>query len=128
MLIFADLVDDRAQCIYARAMSGAVRRLRQLGRSLVRLFWAMDRALGGDRPPTRAQRYAALHPLRVGLVAGAIATGAFALVALTSRTHPTDIALVLLVGVMMGAIFALTARGERARQTRLRQRKIWNDS
>lgn len=126
----ADLrsVDDLPRRLYSRAMTDAVRRLRQLRRNLVRLFWAVDRAMGGDRPPTRAQRYAAQHPLLVGLTAGVIATGVFAVVALTSETRLTDIVPVLLGGALMGANFGLTARMEKARQTRLRRRGIWNGS
>jgi hypothetical protein len=61
-------------------------------------------------------------------MAGVVATGVFAVVALTSETRLTDIAPVLLGGALMGANFGLTARMEKGRQTRLRQRGIWNGS
>jgi hypothetical protein len=100
--------------------------LRQLRTRSAEIFWAMDRALGGDQPPTSVQRLAARYPLRVGMVGSVFASGAFALPALTSETHLSDLVLVLVGGVLMGAVFGLTARGERARQRRLRRRGVWD--
>jgi hypothetical protein len=48
----------------------------RLLRLLAGWFWRVDAFLGGDVEPRRGQRFAAAHPVRLGLIAGP-AFGAF---------------------------------------------------
>lgn len=87
-----------------------------LGR-LGKIFRAIDRALGGTQPPDRPQRFAARHPLVVGLLAG-LASFLFGLVV---SDHDSGVSLfpISLFGIVMGSIFAATGYAERKRQARL---------
>ncbi|MGQ5637177.1 MULTISPECIES: hypothetical protein [unclassified Streptomyces] len=78
-----------------------------------RAWRAVDRALGGERPPTGAQMFAARRPLVVGVVAGLVAWGLFVL------ASEGDVLPALVVAVPAGGWFAVFARLERARQRRL---------
>lgn len=44
----------------------------ETGRRLMRTFWAVDRFLGGERPPTRTQKFAARYPVLPACLAGTI--------------------------------------------------------
>ncbi|MFF8943063.1 hypothetical protein ACF1A5_12490 [Streptomyces sp. NPDC014864] len=90
------------------------------GGALARAFWAFDRALGGQRPPTRSQMFAARRPLVVWLVAGIFLWGPFILV------FEGDVLPALGVGMLLGGWFALFARFERARQRRLVRLGVWD--
>lgn len=90
------------------------------GGDLTRAFWAFDRALGGQRPPTRSQMFVARRPLVVWLVVAIFLWGPFILV------FEGDVLPALGVGVLSGGWFALLARFERARQRRLVRLGVWD--
>ncbi|MHC5701109.1 hypothetical protein OTC26_006570 [Streptomyces tirandamycinicus] len=94
------------------------------GRSAADVFWSVDRALGGQRAPTRPQRWAARHPIALGLYASA----AFALFLLgvSPGEGLTDVLIALLGGAVGGLLFSLTAMAERGRQRRLKRLGLWN--
>jgi hypothetical protein len=92
------------------------------GEGLARAFWAFDRALGGERPPTRVKMFAARRPLVVGLVTGLFFGGTY----LISPEGGTDVAAGGIAGVLTGAWFAMFARIERARQRRLVRLGVWD--
>ncbi|MGW1293151.1 hypothetical protein [Streptomyces sp. NPDC002533] len=95
-------------------------------RSFVGAFWTWDRALGGQRRPTRIQKWAARHPIRVGLCA-AVPFMLFCLT-LSQEKEPDDLLFAVSAGLSMGVIFGLTAVAERLRQRRLKRLGIWNGS
>ena len=69
-----------------------------MGQKFIRMFWAIDRSLGGERPPTRTQKFAARHPL--GLAACiAIASGGF-FFALSDESLPDALVTGLVGGVL----------------------------
>ncbi|MGW3248567.1 hypothetical protein [Streptomyces sp. NPDC001070] len=92
-------------------------------RRLVRAFRAVDRFLGGERPPTRTQRFAARHPLGVALGAGAIGAAYFLLLA---DVRPPDRLLAGASGFLLGGILGATALYERRRQRRLLRLGLWD--
>lgn len=61
---------------------------------LVRAYQSLDRALGGSLPPTRSQRFAARHPLGLGLGVGG-ATALLCLLAALDHPAPGQILLAL---------------------------------
>ncbi|MEW2154711.1 hypothetical protein AB0950_05350 [Streptomyces sp. NPDC007189] len=83
-----------------------------------RAYWAVDRALGGERPPTRSQMFAARRPLVVAVVAGLFSSGLFLL------ASEGDVLPALGMGVLLGGWFAMFARLERGRQRRLVRRGL----
>ncbi|MEV7427613.1 DUF6404 family protein [Streptomyces sp. NPDC091212] len=95
-------------------------------RSLGNAFWALNRALGGQRRPTRIQKWVARHPVGAGLCLAAPFTLFFWLVA--SEDQPDNLLFSVLLGLMMGVFFGLTAFFERLRQRRLKRLGIWNGS
>jgi hypothetical protein len=95
-------------------------------RSLADVFWAGDRALGGQRPPTRIQKWVARHPIGSGLCA-AIPSTLFCL-ALSRGEEPNDPFFAVVFGLAMGLVFGLTAYSERLRQRRLKRLGLWNGS
>ncbi|WP_369141817.1 hypothetical protein [Streptomyces sp. R44] len=95
-------------------------------RSLTDGFWAWDRALGGQRPPTRIQKWAARHPVGTGLCAAVPST--LFLLLLSREEEPDDPLFAVMSGLLMGLIFGLTAISERLRQRRLKRLGMWNGS
>ncbi|WP_234344242.1 hypothetical protein [Streptomyces sp. NRRL F-5123] len=82
--------------------------------------------MGGQRPPTRSQKWAARHPVATGLCA-AVPTTLFFL-ALSPGTAPGDLAFAAFSGLALGLVFSLTAASERLRQRRLKRLGLWNGS
>lgn len=95
-------------------------------RALADGFWALDRALGGQRRPTRFQKWAARHPIGVGLCV-AVPFTLFSL-SLSREEEPDDPLFAVLFGLLMGLCFGLTAVSERFRQRRLKRLGIWDGS
>jgi len=93
-------------------------------RGLSDAFWAVDRALGGQRRPTRVQKWVARHPIGTGLAVAVPFT--LFLLLLSREDEPDDPAFAVLFGLMMGAVFGLTAVSERLRQRRLRRLGRWD--
>ncbi|MFI7360481.1 hypothetical protein ACIBTP_42120 [Streptomyces avidinii] len=93
-------------------------------RSLADAFWAWDRALGGQRPPTRIQKWVARHPIGAGLCA-AVPFTLFCL-ALSREAEPDDPLFAVFAGLAMGVVFGLTAVSERLRQRRLKRLGVWD--
>jgi hypothetical protein len=96
-----------------------------IGRKLARAFWAVDRALGGEQPPTWVQRFTASHPLGLALSSGA-AWAAFFL--LLPDTQPSDLVIGPVGGILLGGIVGLTGRYEKSRQRRLLRQGLWDGS
>lgn len=97
----------------------------ETGRRLIRTFWAVDRFLGGERPPTRTQKFAAQYPVLVTCLAGTIWAAYFLLL---PGVQPSDYAIGPVGGFLLGGIFGLTALYERRRQRRLRRLGLWDGS
>lgn len=95
-------------------------------RSFVDAFWAWDRALGGQRRPTRIQKWVARHPIRTGLCAAVPFTIFY--LTLSREEEPDDLLFAALAGLAMGGVFGLTAVLERLRQRRLKRLGIWDGS
>ncbi len=93
-------------------------------RSLVDAFWALDRALGGQRRPTRTQKWVARRPLGAGLCA-AVPFTLFCL-ALSDEQESDDLLFAGFAGLAVGVVFGLTAVLERLRQRRLKRLGIWD--
>lgn len=96
-----------------------------IGRRLVRSFWAVDRFLGGERPPSRTQKFAARHPLLVTLLTG---TAWCAYFLVLPGVQPSDLVIAPVGGPLLGGVFGLTALYERRRQRRLRRLGMWDGS
>jgi len=94
--------------------------------SLTDRFWAWDRLLGGQRRPTRIQKWVARHPIGTGFCAAAPFTLFFLL--LSREEEPNDPLFAVTFGLITGLIFGLTALSERLRQRRLKRLGIWNGS
>ena len=94
-------------------------------RRLVRAFGAVDRLLGGERPPTRTQKFAAQHPVVLSLLAGAVWATYFLLL---PDVQSSDYVIAPIGSLLLGGIFGLTALHERRRQRRLRRLGLWNGS
>lgn len=77
---------------------------------------AVDRALGGQEPPSRLQRWAARHPVRAGLWAG-VPFGVF--FAVIGPGEAADGLWAALGGLVMAFCFGGFAYVERLRQRRL---------
>jgi hypothetical protein len=91
---------------------------------LLRAFWAADRALGGERPLTRVERFvAARRPVRLGVVVGVCWTALFTL---PPDTQSADVVVGIVGGILLGALSGFTARYLRARQHRLQQTRLRN--
>ncbi|WP_073223179.1 MULTISPECIES: hypothetical protein [unclassified Streptomyces] len=95
-------------------------------RSFVDAFWTWDQALGGQRRPTRVQKWVARRPLRAGLCAAAPLTLLF--LTLSREKEPEDLLFAVSAGLSMAVIFCLTAVAERLRQRRLRRLGLWDGS
>ncbi|MBB0243249.1 hypothetical protein FNQ90_03760 [Streptomyces alkaliphilus] len=95
-------------------------------RSVGDVFWAWDRALGGQRRPTRIQKVVARHPIGVGLCASVPFTLLFLL--LSREEEPKDPLFAVLFGLLLGLVLGLTALSERLRQRRLKRLGIWDGS
>ncbi|MEV8125378.1 hypothetical protein AB0P07_14950 [Streptomyces sp. NPDC085944] len=95
-------------------------------RSFVDAFWIWDQVLGGQRRPTRIQKWVARRPIGAGLCAGV----PFTLLCLTlsREEEPDDLLFAAFAGCAMGVIFGLTAVAERLRQRRLKRLGIWDGS
>ncbi|MGV9343327.1 hypothetical protein ACWDSD_00710 [Streptomyces spiralis] len=81
-----------------------------------RAFAAVDRFLGGDRPPTRVQLFAARHPVLIGFCFGA------ALLGYGMASGPGDAGRVALTAVCAAAVgwsMWFACRAERRRHERL---------
>lgn len=87
-------------------------------------WWAADRALGGQRRPTRVQKGVARHPIGAGLGAAVPCTLFF--LTLSRGEEPHDLVLAVLFGLVMGCVFGLTAASERLRQRRLKRLGLWD--
>ncbi|MFE4971277.1 DUF6404 family protein [Kitasatospora sp. NPDC056651] len=92
-------------------------------RSLADGFWALDKALGGQRRPTRFQKWAGRHPVQAGLWVAAPLTLFLWLVSGEDGDSPL---FVVIGGLTTGLIFGLTAALERLRQRRLKRLGVWD--
>ncbi|WP_327721779.1 hypothetical protein OG381_45030 [Streptomyces sp. NBC_00490] len=95
-------------------------------RSLGKAFWAVDGALGGQRRPTRTQKWAARHPIGLGFCVAIPLT--LLLLMLSREEEPDDPVFAVFAGLAMGLVFALSAVLERLRQRRLRRLGMWDGS
>lgn len=95
-------------------------------RSLAEAFWALDRVLGGQQPPTRLQQWVARHPVGAGLCMAVPFTLFFCVTA--PEGEPGSLLFAVIFGLLMGLLFGLTAVLERLRQRRLRRLGIWDGS
>jgi hypothetical protein len=91
-------------------------------RALVRGFWALDRYMGGNQPPTRFQRFVGRHPLTPAVAIGLLF---LALLATPPGTQTVDVEVGIACGALLGLTYYLTAIYERARQRRLIRQGIW---
>ncbi|MFI0898383.1 hypothetical protein [Streptomyces sp. NPDC020983] len=91
-------------------------------RVLVRGFWAVDRYLGGNKPPTRFQRFVGRHPLAPAVALGVLV---LALAVVPPGTQTVDVEAGFTFGTLLGLTYYLTAIYERARQRRLIRQGIW---
>lgn len=82
--------------------------------------------MGGQRPPTRVQKWVARHPIGMGLGTGAPLT--LFLLLLSREEEPDDPVFAVVFGLLMGLVFGLTAVSERSRQRRLKRLGIWDGS
>ncbi|MFE7359156.1 hypothetical protein ACFU8Q_40305 [Streptomyces sp. NPDC057543] len=89
-------------------------------------FWALDRALGGQRRPTRIQKWVAQHPIGTGLCVAVPFTLFFLM--LSHEEEPDDPMFAVVFGLTLGLGFALAAASERLRQRRLKRLGIWDGS
>ncbi|MFF3610514.1 hypothetical protein [Streptomyces sp. NPDC002580] len=92
---------------------------------LKRAFWSVDRVLGGQQSPTRSQRFAARHPLGLGVCIGAPIAILCTAAALGDHASPGEALIPGGLGAALGVVFGLTAWGERHRQRRLRRLGLW---
>lgn len=95
-------------------------------RSVGDVFWALDRALGGQRRPTRIQKRVARHPVGTGLCA-AVSFALFLLL-VSSGEGPDDLLFAVFLGLVMGLVLGLTAASERLRQRGLERLGMWDGS
>lgn len=95
-------------------------------RSLADAFGAWDRALGGQRPPTRVQKWAARHPARAGLCLAAPFTLFFLM--LSRADEPDDPLFAVGGGLTLALVFGVTALSEPLRQRRLMRLGLWDGS
>lgn len=93
-------------------------------RSLSGALWTLDRALGGQKRPTRLQKWMARHPIGAGLC-GAVPFTLFFL-GVSREGEPDDLMFAAVFGLALGVGFALTAVAERYRQRRLKRLGIWD--
>ncbi|WP_406726754.1 hypothetical protein WJ438_21965 [Streptomyces sp. GD-15H] len=89
-------------------------------------FWALDRALGGHRRPTRAQQRVARHPVRAGLCLAVPFTLFFWMV--SPEGEPTGFLFAVLGGLLMGLVYTSFIALERLRQRRLKRLGMWDGS
>lgn len=92
----------------------------------VEAFWALDQGLGGQRRPTRVQKWAARRPLRAGLCAAVPMT--LLCLTLSREGEPADLLFAAAAGLSMHVVFGLTAVAERLRQRRLKRLGLWDGS
>lgn len=82
--------------------------------------------MGGQRRPTRLQKWVARRPIGAGI---RVAVPFTLLVLSLSRAEEPDDALFAVVsGLFMGLVFGLTAASERLRQRRLKRLGTWDGS
>lgn len=93
---------------------------------LKRAFWSIDRIFGGQQPPTRSQRFSARHPLAIGLCIGVPIAALSSAAALGDHQSSGEVLLAGGLGAALGAVFGLTALGERYRQRRLQRLGLWS--
>ncbi|MBY8882554.1 hypothetical protein [Actinacidiphila acidipaludis] len=94
-------------------------------RVLVRALWAVDRALGGQRPPGRLQRWlAARRPVRVAVTTGLCWVTLFLCCA--GDLQRADLVVGLPSGVAACVLIGWSVSYERARQERLRRLGVWD--
>ncbi|MGW8872406.1 hypothetical protein [Streptomyces mirabilis] len=85
----------------------------------------MDRFLGGERPPTRTQKFVARHPVLLALLAGTVWAAYFLLL---PGVQQSDFVIAPVGGFLLGGTLGLTAFYERHRQRRLRRLGLWDGS
>ncbi|EFE76133.1 hypothetical protein K7395_17020 [Streptomyces filamentosus] len=95
-------------------------------RFFVDAFWTWDQTLGGQRRPTRIQKWVARRPVRAGLCATVPVT--LLCLTLSREKEPDDLLFAVSAGLSMGVIFGLTAFAERLRQRRLKRLGIGDGS
>ncbi|MEU7698859.1 hypothetical protein ACF064_06630 [Streptomyces sp. NPDC015492] len=95
-----------------------------LRRFLGDLLSALDRALGGERRPTRLQRRVARRPIRLGLCL-AVPFALFLLL-VSPDDEAGNVPIAVLGGLFLGLLFSVAAGAERLRQRRLRRRGLWD--
>lgn len=94
-------------------------------RSLSDAFWTLDRLLGGQRRPTRIQKWIARHPIGTGLCM-AVPYALFFI--WLSSPEPENLWKAALGGLAMGFVFVPFVLLERLRQRRLVRLGIWDGS
>ncbi|PWI09502.1 hypothetical protein DIZ27_16925 [Streptomyces sp. NWU339] len=99
--------------------------MKELWRSPGNAFWALDQALGGHQRPARVHRWVARHPVLFGLCTGVPFALLFAVI---GSEEESDGLFAVVVGLLMGSVFALFAFLERLRQRRLKRLGIWDGS
>lgn len=92
-------------------------------RSLGEAFWALDRVLGGQQPPTRVHQWVARHPVMFGLCMSVPFSLFFAMIG--SEEEFSGL-FAMVGGLFMGSLFGLFAFLERLRQRRLRRLGLWD--
>ncbi|MFF2405512.1 hypothetical protein [Streptomyces sp. NPDC058092] len=95
-------------------------------RSVGDVFWALDRALGGQRRPNRIQKWVARHPIGTGLCAAVPFT--LFLLLVSPGEEPDDPLFAVFFGLVTGLVLGLTAASERLRQRRLKRLGMWDGS
>ncbi|MDH6221757.1 hypothetical protein M2283_009104 [Streptomyces pseudovenezuelae] len=82
--------------------------------------------MGGQRRPTRVQKWVARKPIGTGL---SVAVSLTLFLPMVSREEePDDPLFAVVFGLLMGLVFSLTAVAGRRRQRRLKRLGIWDGS
>ncbi|RII06866.1 hypothetical protein DSC45_35195 [Streptomyces sp. YIM 130001] len=82
-------------------------------------YWRFEKRVG-NRPPSRSQRFSARHPVLIGVLVGAPLSAILLSTSLDAENGATySIAVALLGGTSLGAVFGGTCFWERKRQQKL---------
>ncbi|MFG2481098.1 hypothetical protein [Streptomyces fagopyri] len=92
--------------------------MRTWGQTLMERYLAIERVVGAGLPRTRIQKWASLHPIRLGVYIAVPVTIAGLLV----PGKPGSWVVVLIGGPVMGALYSLMVILDRAFQSRIRRR------
>jgi hypothetical protein len=111
---------------YDLRMTTVRSRVEQTWRGCARIYWRIERDLGGLEAPSRLQQIAARRPLAVAVWTATLVTAILALGNLDNLHTIADAIPLVLGGLAFSLLFGLTALGERARQRRLQRMGLWN--